>query len=436
MLRLAIPVVFAELGWTAMATVDTLMVGRLSAEAIGAVSLGSGIFLGVTIFGMGLLLGLDTLISQAYGAGRLRDCHRWLVHGIYAALILTVPLTGILLVVMRALPEFGINPAVLELTIPYLKPVMWSLLPLLLYAAARRYLQATGHETAVMAVLAIANVVNALTNWGLVFGKWGLPALGVVGAGWATFLSRTFMAIVLLGAIIWFERKEGHGLFENPFGLEWSRFRELLALGLPAALHITLEMGLFSVATVLAGRLDAASLAAHQIALSVAATTFMVPLGVSSAGAVRVGLAMGAGDRDGVRHRGWMAIVLGVGFMAVAALTLFVFPGDIISLFTSDANVLAVGVLLLYVAGFFQLFDGLQVVTAGILRGLGDTRTPMVAGLVGYWVLGLPAGYGLCFGLDWGVSGLWVGMLVGLTTVGVVLLAAWMRRLGLLYGLR
>jgi MATE family multidrug resistance protein len=336
-------------------------------------------------------------------------------------------------VVIAALPGFGINPAVLELTVPYLKPVTWSLLPLLLYAAARRFLQATGHETAVMVVLAIANGVNALTNWGLVFGKWGLPALGVVGAGWATFASRSFMAVVLVGAIVWFEKRQGRGLLDSSFGFEWTRLRELFALGLPAALHITLEMGLFSVATALAGRLDAASLAAHQIALSVAATTFMVPLGVSSAGAIRVGLAMGAGDRDGVRHRGWLAIALGVGFMAVAALSLFIFPADIINLFTNDVSVLAVGVSLLYIAAFFQLFDGLQVVTAGILRGLGDTRTPMVAGLVGYWVLGLPAGYWLCFGLDWGVSGLWVGMLVGLTTVGVVLLAVWMRRLRLLY---
>lgn len=432
MVRLAVPVVVAELGWTAMATVDTLMVGRIpgiSAEAIGAVSLGSAIFLGVTIFGMGLLLGLDTLISQAYGAGRLRDCHRALIHGLYTAVLLTLPLTGLLLLVMRALPGFGINPAVLELTIPYLRPVTWSLLPLLLYSASRRYLQATGHERTVMVVLMGANAVNAITNWGLVFGKWGLPELGVVGAGWATFASRTFMALILLGAIVVFESQKRRGLFETPLGIEWARFRELFALGLPAAFHITLEMGLFSVATALAGRLDAASLAAHQIALSVAATTFMVPLGVSSAGAVRVGHAKGAGDRDGVVHGGWMAIVLGVGFMGVAALTLFLLPEQIIGLFTSDANVLAVGVSLLYVAAFFQLFDGLQVVTAGVLRGLGDTRTPMMAGLLGYWLLGLPTGYLLCFRFERGVSGLWVGMLVGLATVGVVLLAAWSRRL-------
>jgi MATE family multidrug resistance protein len=429
MLRLALPVVVAELGWTAMATVDTLMVGRISAEAIGAVSLGSGVFLGVTIFGMGLLLGLDTLISQAYGAGRIVDCHRSLVHGIYAALFMAPPLAGVLVLVIRVLPGFGINPAVYELAVPYLRPVMWSLLPLLLYAAARRFLQATGHVTAVMVVLVVANGVNALTNWGLIFGKWGLPELGVVGAGWATFVSRVFMAAVLLGVIVYFEWKERRGLFETPLGIEWSRFRELFGLGLPAAFHITLEMGLFSVATALAGRLDAASLAAHQIALSVAATTFMVPLGVSSAGAVRVGHAMGRGDRDGVVHGGWMAIAFGVGFMFLAMLTLLVFPRQIIALFTTDAAVFAVGVSLLSVAALFQLFDGLQVVTAGVLRGLGDTRTPMVAGLLGYWILGLPTGYLLCFRYGWGVFGLWVGMLVGLLTVGLVLLAAWVRHL-------
>jgi len=429
MLKLTFPVVVAELGWTAMATVDTLMVGRLSAEAIGAVSLGSGIFLGVTIFGMGLLLGLDTMISQAFGAGKLVDCHRSLLHGIYAALALWAPLMGILLLVVRALPGFGINPDVLELTVPYLRPVTWSLLPLLLYAASRRFLQATGHVTTVMVVLLVANVVNALTNWGLVFGKWGLPALGVVGAGWATFVSRAFMASVLLGAIIYYEWRNRRGLFETPLGIEWSRLRTLTSLGLPAALQLTLEMGLFSVATVLAGRLDAASLAAHQIALSVVATTFMVPLGVSSAGAVRVGHAAGARDWGGVARAGWMAILLGVGFMGLAMVTLFVFPHQIISWFTDDPAVFSVGVSLLYVAGFFQLFDGLQVVTTGVLRGIGDTRTPMIVAFIGYWILGLPTGYILGFAFGRGVSGLWVGLLVGLCFVGAVLLAVWRRRL-------
>jgi MATE family multidrug resistance protein len=429
MLRLAVPVVIAELGWTAMATVDTIMVGRLSAEAIGAVALGSALFFGVTIFGMGLLLGLDTVISHAFGAGNLRDCHRSLVHGIYLALFLTPPLTLVLYGLLWFLPRFGIEPRVLELTVPYMRPVIWSLLPLLLYAAARRYLQATGHERVVMAAFIAANLLNALVNWTLIFGKLGLPRLGVEGAAWATFLSRVFMAGFLLASVVYHDRRGARLLYPLPLGIEWARVRRLLALGIPAALQITLEVGLFSAATALAARLEAASLAAHQIAITVASTTFMVPYGVASAAAVRVGQAVGRRDPDGVVRAGWMAIALGVGFMATAALALWLFPVPIISFFTTDESVLAVGVTLLSVAALFQLFDGLQVTTIGVLRGLGDTRNPMVAALIGYWVLGLPAGWALAFPAGVGIRGLWFGMLVGLFTVGVSLLGVWVRRL-------
>jgi MATE family multidrug resistance protein len=428
MLRLAIPVVIAELGWTAMATVDTLMVGRLSAEAIGAVALGSAVFFAVAIFGMGLLLGLDTLISQAYGRGDRRDCQRSLVHGIYLAFLLSLPLTAVLFGVIRWLPGFGIEPRVLALTLPYLRPVGFSLLPLLLYAASRRYLQATGHERVVMVVFIAANLLNAAVNWTLIFGKLGLPALGVVGAAWATFLSRCFMATALLVSIVYFDRLHDRLLFRVPLSIEWARLRRLLHLGVPAALQITLEVGLFSMATALAGRLPAASLAAHQIAMTVASTTFMVPYGIAAAAAVRVGYAVGRHDPAGVERSGWTAIGLGVSFMASAALCLFLFPRAIIAFFTTDVSVLGVGVSLLSVAALFQLFDGLQVVSIGVLRGLGDTRTPMFAALVGYWVLGLPSGYALAFPLGFGVSGLWVGMLVGLFAVGVGLLGVWLRR--------
>lgn len=429
MLRLAIPVVIAELGWTAMSTVDTLMVGRLSAEAIGAVALGSALFLGVTIFGMGLLLGLDTVISQSFGAGNLRDCHRSLVHGIYLALFLTPPLTLVLYGILRLLPRFGIEPEVLELTIPYMRPVVWSLLPLLLYAASRRYLQATGHERVVMAAFISANLLNAFVNWTLIFGRLGLPRLGVAGAAWATFLSRIFISGFLLVAVVYYDRRGPRKLFPLPLGIDAARFRRLLDLGIPAALQITLEVGLFSAATALAARLDAASLAAHQIAITVASTTFMVPYGVASAGAVRVGQAVGRRDPDGVVRAGWTAIFLGVGFMATAALALWLVPAPIISLFTTDRSVLGVGVSLLSVAALFQLFDGLQVTTIGVLRGLGDTRTPMIAALIGYWVLALPAGWALAFPAGVGIRGLWFGMLVGLFAVGVSLLGVWLRRL-------
>ena len=429
MVRLALPVVIAELGWTAMGTVDTLMVGRLGPEAIGAVSLGTAIYLGIAIFGIGLLLGLDTMIAQAFGASDWTECHRSLFHGIYAAVLFAAPLTGILFLVVRALPGFGVNPDVLVLTVPYLEPVSYSLLPLLLYAASRRFLQATGHVVTVTVVLILANVVNALANWLLIFGRLGFPELGVVGAGWATFASRTFLAVALLGCIVYYDWRARRGLFRTKLGLEWGRVRRLLGLGLPAAVQITLEMGLFTVATALVSRLDAASLAAHQVAIAVASTTFMVPLGISSAAAVRVGHGVGRRDRRSVAFSGWIAILLGVSFMSLSMLTLFAIPETIISWFTKDEAVLAVGVTLLYVAALFQLFDGMQVVATGALRGIGDTRTPMAISAVGYWMLGLPIGYYLCFRLGYGAAGLWVGMAVGLLIVGVVLLWVWSYRL-------
>jgi MATE family multidrug resistance protein len=342
---------------------------------------------------------------------------------------MTGPLTAVLIGLIALLPRFGINEAVLALTLPYIRPVTYSLLPLLLYSTARRYLQALGHVNVVMVVLVTANVVNALTNWTLIFGELGFPALGVVGAGWATFVSRAFMASTLFGCIVYYDRRGDRTLFQTSLRLSWSRLRHLAELGLPAAFQITLELGLFVVATALVGRLSAAALAAHQIAITVASTTFMVPLGISSAAAVRVGYAAGRRDPEGVERAGWMAILLGVGFMTCAMVVLFAMPSVIISWFTTEPDVLAVGVSLLYIAAFFQLFDGVQGVTTGVLRGLGDTRTSMVVAAFGYWVLGLPSGYVLAFPLGVGVRGLWFGMLVGLATVGVTLLAVWMRKL-------
>src|SRR5687768_17338742 len=186
MLALAVPVVLAELGWVTMGLVDVLMVGRLGAEAIGAVGIGSSIFMGVCVFAMGLLLGLDTLVSQSFGAGRLEDCHRWLVHGVVLALGLSIPVTALLYGLLLTLDVWGFDPLVLTLTREYFEVVLWSLMPLLLYAAFRRYLQATGSVRPVMVALLLANVVNAVVNWMLIFGRWGAPELGVRGAAWAT----------------------------------------------------------------------------------------------------------------------------------------------------------------------------------------------------------------------------------------------------------
>ena len=428
MVRLAVPVVVAELGWVAMGIVDIAMVGRLGPEAIGAVGVGSVLFFAVAVFGIGVLLGLDPLVAQAYGGGRLDECHCWLFHGVGLSLMLAVPLTLVGAVVLATLDRWGLHPDVQRLAAPYFSKILWSILPLLLYTAFRRYLQALGVVTPVMIALVSANLINVLVNWLLVFGNLGAPRLGVDGAAWATCVSRVYLALFLVLAILGHERGHRTGLWHVPRRLELHRMIRLATLGLPAAVQVTLEVGVFAVVTALAGRLAPATLAAHQIVLNVASVTFMVPLGVGSAGAVRVGQAVGRLDVPGARNAGWAALVLGGGFMSCAAVVFVLAPHAILGLFTTDATVIRVGVSLLLVAALFQLFDGLQGVATGVLRGFGDTRTPMFWNLVGHWFVGLPVGYVLCFEWGWGVVGLWVGLSTGLILVGVMLVAAWWHR--------
>lgn len=427
MFRLAVPVVLAELGWMTMGMVDTLMVGRISPEAIGAVGLGTSLFMGICIFAFGLLLGLDTLVSQAFGAGRIAECHRWLVHGIVMAGVLSVPVIVILIWMTDALASWGLTPAVADLARPYLGILTWSAIPLLLYAACRRYLQGMGVVRPVMIALFSANIVNVIVNWILIYGQLGFPAMGVSGAAWATLLSRVTMAIYLFLVILYRERDAESRVFSD-LRLEWSWFKRLVALGTPAATQVTLEVGVFATATALAGRLPPAALAAHQIAMNYAALTFMVPLGIASAAAVRVGHAVGRQDGPAASRAGWTALLFAVLFMSTAALAFFAAPRLLLSAFTSDLGVLGVGVRLLFVAAVFQLFDGVQGVATGALRGLGDTRTPMLWNLFGHWAVGLPVGYWLCFGAGFGAVGLWWGLSLGLIICGAVLLVVWARR--------
>jgi MATE family multidrug resistance protein len=427
MLRIAVPVVVAEIGWIAMGVVDVMMVGRIDAESIGAVSVGRAVFMLVAIAGIGLLLGLDTIIAQAYGAGDMRGCHLGLLHGTYLSLIMTVPLMLAGYAMAAALHWWEMDPRVLSLAVPYLKVVTWSALPIFLYATFRRYLQAINLVRPIMIALLSANLINVVANWILIFGNLGASALGAVGAAWATVFSSAYMALFLIGTALLHDKEENGGMLSIPFRPEMARFRRLFGLGLPAATQLLMEMGVFGLATMLAARLTSTALAAHQIAINVASVTYMVPLGISSAAAVRVGQALGREDRPGAARAGWTALALGAGFMTVAATIFVSVPHWIVRAFTSEAGLLAAGVSLLYVAAVFQLFDGVQVVAIGALRGAGDTRTPMIWNFVGYWVLGLPVGYYLCFVTGYGVVGLWLGLSLGLIIVGTILLVVWAR---------
>ncbi len=428
-LRLAIPLVLAELGWMTMAIVDTIMVGHLpnSATAMGAVSLGSNIFIVLALFGGGLLLGLDTLVSQAFGAGQREDCHRSLLNSIYLSFALTPILAAPVWLLPSLLSSMRVDPGVLALAIPYTKALAAGLLPLLLYFAVRRCLQAMNMVKPVAFALVSANIVNALGNFALVYGKWGFPAMGAVGSGWSTAFARLYMATVLVSYLLWYDRKHRTDLLKTPVEPDLPRIRRLIMLGLPAALQFTLESGVFALVTALIARLGAVPLASHQIALNTVALTYMVPLGIASAAAVRVGQAIGRKDPRGAGDAGGTAIFLGAGFMTCAGVALLVFPRWIARIYTPDETVIRSTTLLLAAGAAFQLFDGIQTVATGALRGAGDTRTPMFCHFTAYWIIGLPLGYWLCFGRGWGAFGLWAGLSLALILIGIVLLLAWRR---------
>jgi multidrug resistance protein, MATE family len=433
MLRIAVPVVMAELGWMAMGVVDTVMVGGIGPEAISAAGVGNAMHIAFAIFGMAVMLGLDTLVSQAYGARDIRACHRWFFDGLMLAGLLAVPIMTLLVLVWFAIPWLGFHSAVRPLLESYFGVLILSTPFLLAYAVCRRYLQGMHAAMPVMFALVTANLINAAGNWVLIYGHYGFPALGVSGSAWATVIARAYMLASLLFAVWWIDRKrtreahidDRHGLWHVDRAFDVSRLRRLLALGLPAASQVAAEVGVFALATALSGMLDPISSASHQIALNMAGVAFMIPLGLGSAGAVRVGHAVGAGDRPRAAAAGWTAILLATLVMVASGLTFVLIPERLIALFSTDPSVLSVGTSLLFLAAVFQLFDGIQGVITGTLRGLGNTRIAMNVNLVAHWLLGLPVSYLLCFVAGWGVWGLWIGLSLGLIVTGVILFWVW-----------
>jgi multidrug resistance protein, MATE family len=411
LLLLAILTVLSELGWMGMAIVDIIMVGHLSPAAIGAVGVSNAIFHTLALFGIGLLLGLDTLVAQAYGRGDFDDCHRALAQGVYLA----IGYTPIAMVLVSLAPHFfpamGITEAVRAPATAYTRLLLYSTLPLLIYAAFRRYLQGVGRVRPVTFALISANLVNWFGNWALIYGKLGLPAMGVRGSALSTCVARVYMASVLIWWAWKHERGRGHPLFAHWPGLRLALFRRLLRLGWPAASQMLFEVGAFSIATL----------------LNCASVSYMVPLGFSAAAAVAVGHAVGAGNQPRARRVGSMAITLGTLFMAVAAAAFLIIPKELIHVYTHDSQTVAIGARLLVVAAVFQIFDGIQGIGTGALRGLGHTRGPMLINLVAYGVIGLPVGYLLCFKTGLGIYGLWTGLTLALIFAAGMVLSLWLK---------
>jgi multidrug resistance protein, MATE family len=416
---LAAPIVVVQIGMMMMGVVDAAIVGRYSAEGLAAVALGNVLFNSVVALGQGTLMALDPLISQAVGAKDQPAIERSIQRGLVLCLILSVPLALLLLPGERLLGPLKQPENVVPLAAAYAWACALGVLPYLGFVALRQTVQAFSLVRPVVIAVVFGNLANVVLDWAMVFGKLGIPEMGAVGSGWATTICRWLMALILL----WGSR---HALV--PYLRHWSRedlsigpLWRMVRIGFPIGLQLWIEFMAFSVALVLVGMLGVDYLGGHQIALMLAALTYMVPLGVSAAASVLVGHAIGRGDLEAARREASAALACGVGFMATTAIILIVFAPWLARVFTPDPGIISAASALIPIAGVFQVVDGIQGVSGGILRGAGDTRIPMLSNLAGYAVVGLPVGAWLCFARGWGAPGIWWGLCAGLASVAALL---------------
>lgn len=428
LIALATPVVAVQVGMMLMGVVDTLMVGRLSPEALAAVALGNLYGMAVLLLAQGILLAIDPLVAQSVGAEDHRAIARSLQRALVLAGLLTVPVSGFMLFGGPVLELVRQPPAVVPLADTYARLLIPGVFPFLAFGVGRQTLQALGRLRPIVLTILAANAVNVVLNWALIFGRLGFPAMGVAGSSIATSASRWFMAAALL-ALAW---KDLRG-YLRPWlreSLDRGALVRMVRLGLPIGLQFELEFSAFGGVALLAGSLGTVPVASHQIAINLASLTYMVPLGISAAAAVLVGRAVGRGRPDEARRQGVAALATGAGFMTATAVLFLAAPSLLARLYSPDPGVLALAAALIPLAGLFQVFDGIQVTAIGVLRGVGDTRTPFVVTLMGYWLVGMPLG--LLLGLRGGLGavGLWWGLVSGLAAVALILIYRVRRILG------
>jgi MATE family multidrug resistance protein len=441
LVALAWPLAVTNLAQIAMGTTDVMMMGRLGADTLAAGALGANLYFFTLIFGIGLLNAVAPMIARTLGAGSrtVVDVRAVVQQGFWSAGCIAVPCWLILWQSESLLVAMGQDAGLAASAAIYLHALQWALLPALCYLVLRSFVSALERPASVLVIGAAAVLVNAAGNWCLMLGHCGCRPLGIVGSGLATLVSSLLM-FSALGIVVWVaEPFRRFGVFVGLWRPDWPLFRALWRLGLPMAATLSFEVTMFNAAVFLMGLIGAASLAAHSIAIQLAALTFMVPLGLGQAVAVRVGRAYGAGDPEAIRRAGWTAFWLAVGFMAVMSLGMIAVPRLLISAFldTADpgnAEVVRLAMSFLMLAALFQIADGVQAVGSGMLRGLHDARTPMLLALFGYWGIGLPLGLLLAFPLGLNGVGIWIGLSTGLAVVACLMIRRWLRReaLGLL----
>jgi MATE family, multidrug efflux pump len=419
-IRLAAPVAFVQVGMTAMGMVDIIMVGHVSGTALAGVALGNLYFFSTVVFGYGVLMALDPIIAQAVGAGDEPGVSRGLQRGLIMAAVLTLPSSAVLLPATPVLRWLSQPADVVPVAALYDWINIPGIFPFFAFMVLRQTLQAQHRMRPIVFTIIVSNLLNAGLDWAFIFGHLGLPAGGVAGAAWATTISRWFMAFLMLG-VGW--TSLASYLFPlRPRALELAPLWRMAVLGVPIGIQIQVEYGAFAVIGLLMGWLGTEQLAGHQVALNLASFTFMVPLGIGAAAAVLIGNAIGRDDAAGARRYAGAALGCGAAFMVLSAITFIAIPAQLASIYTTQAGVLLLAARLIPIAGVFQIFDGLQVVAGGILRGAGDTRLPMVINFIAFWGVMLPLCLFLGFRTSLGAAGLWWGLVGGLGSVAILLL--------------
>jgi MATE family multidrug resistance protein len=428
LVALSVPIVLTNLGQVAIQTTDVLMIGRLGPEALAASVLGVNVSFVLLLFSIGVVAATAPMMAHDLGRRRhaVREPRRTIRQGFWVALALGLPAWAVLWNIVPVLRLLHQDPVLVGAAEAYVHAAMWGFVPALWFVVLRNFIAALERPRAAMVVMLLGVGFNALGAYALIFGAFGLPALGLQGAGIAAALTNGGLFLSLLGYVLIDRRFRRYRILGHLWRPDWVRMGEIFRVGLPIGIALIMEVGLFASAGFLVGLIGRAELAAHQIALQCASVAFMVPLGLGQAATVRVGLAAGSGDRAGVMRAGLTALAIGGLFMTATATLMWTRPEAIIGLFIdahapANARVLRLAVTFLAIAALFQIFDGGQVIGMGALRGLKDTRWPMAIAALAYWVVGIGLAVGLAFGLGLGALGVWIGLAAALAVAATLL---------------
>lgn len=418
-LTLALPVMLSQMGHILVSVADSMMVGRLGAIPLASVALANSLITVIMLFGLGVSYGMTPLVASSDGASDIRGGAVVLKNGFVLNVILGFALIFVSYITGFGLFYMGQDAEVLAGTMPYFKVLAWSLLPMMIFQTFRQFAEGLSMTKQAMYISISGNVINVILNYGLIFGKLGMPQYGVIGAGYATLISRIVMALAM-GVFVWtYGKMKIYRDMLSAIQIEWVEIRKILRIGVPSGMQYVFEVGAFGMAAIIIGWTGAIPLAAHQIALNLAAISYMTATGISAASSIRVGNQLGKKDFKTLREAGMTCFVMAAVMMTGFALVFVVFQSYLPELYVDDIEVIQMASSLLVVAAFFQISDGVQAVGLGVLRGLRDVNVPTYVTLIAYWGTAMPLGYWLGITLGMGAVGVWWGLLIGLTIAAI-----------------